>query len=162
MASLPFHIVTLQYGHYSYHFKAYYYIAFMWDSTVWKKWFSITPLAFKCCYLAFCKESHWIRYLQCLIIDWVASCIAKLWAFKRRQIDSSKQLILHTWSHDKFMLHTAKVSSYWSKVVKMTCSIHRGVKILSWLPDILAYFHHSCPACDILCIRFSFNLLDIL
>ena len=37
----------------------------------------------------------------------------------------------------------------------------RGVETLSQLPDILAYFHHSCPVPHILCIQFSFNLPDI-
>ena len=38
-----------------------------------------------------------------------------------------------------------------------------GVETLSRLPDILVYFHHSCPAPHILviCIQFSLNLLDI-
>ena len=39
--------------------------------------------------------------------------------------------------------------------------IHRGVEIVSQLPDILACFHYSCPAPHILCIQFSFNLPDI-
>ena len=45
----------------------------------------------------------------------------------------------------------------------MIYSVHtcRGVETLSWLPDILTYFHHSCPAPHILCIQSSFNLPDI-
>ena len=39
--------------------------------------------------------------------------------------------------------------------------IHRGVEIVSQLPDILAYFQHPCPAPHILCIQLSFNLPDI-
>ena len=42
--------------------------------------------------------------------------------------------------------------------LRFTC---RGVEIVSQLPDILTYFHHSCPAPHTLCIQFSFNLLDI-
>ena len=33
-----------------------------------------------------------------------------------------------------------------------------GVETLSQLPDILTYFHHSCPDPH---IQFSFNLPDI-
>ena len=39
--------------------------------------------------------------------------------------------------------------------------IARGMGIESQLPDILAYFQHSCPAHHILCMQFSFNLSDI-
>ena len=39
--------------------------------------------------------------------------------------------------------------------------IVRGVETLSQLPDILTYFHHSCPAPHILSIQLSFNLPDI-
>ena len=37
----------------------------------------------------------------------------------------------------------------------------RGVEIVSQLPDIFTYFHHSCSAPHILCIQLSFNLPDI-
>ena len=42
-------------------------------------------------------------------------------------------------------------------------AICKGVGTLSQLPDILTLFSsvHSCPAPHILCIQFSFNLLDI-
>ena len=43
----------------------------------------------------------------------------------------------------------------------LSVCVCRGVDTLSRLPDILAYFHHSCPAPHILCIQFSFNLPDI-
>ena len=33
--------------------------------------------------------------------------------------------------------------------------LFRGVEILSRLPDILNYFHHSCAAPHILCIQYS-------
>ena len=33
--------------------------------------------------------------------------------------------------------------------------------VWSQLLDILNYFHYSCPAPQILCIQFSFNLPDI-
>ena len=41
--------------------------------------------------------------------------------------------------------------------------ICRGVETLSQLPDILIYFHHSCPAphIHVLCIQLSFKLQDI-
>ena len=39
----------------------------------------------------------------------------------------------------------------------------RGVETLSELPDILTYFQHALLSCThMLCIQFSFNLLDIL
>ena len=44
------------------------------------------------------------------------------------------------------------------------CSFYvqnEGVETLNQLPDILTYFHYSCPAPHILCIQFSFNLPDI-
>ena len=47
------------------------------------------------------------------------------------------------------------------KTVTEHSSIIRGVETLSQLPDILTYFHHSCPAPHILSIQFSFNLPDI-
>ena len=37
----------------------------------------------------------------------------------------------------------------------------QSVETLSTVQDILAYFHHSCPAPHVLCIQFSFDSPDI-
>ena len=47
------------------------------------------------------------------------------------------------------------------QVLKAIYQISRGVGTLSQLMDILAYFHHSCPAPHVLCIQFSFDSPDI-
>ena len=45
-----------------------------------------------------------------------------------------------------------------SSVIYQKVRSSQGVETL---PDILTYFHHSCPAPHIHCIQFNFNILDI-
>ena len=33
--------------------------------------------------------------------------------------------------------------------------VYRDIEIVNWLPDMLTYFQHPCPAPHVLCIQFS-------
>ena len=46
---------------------------------------------------------------------------------------------------------------YMLKTSSIVCAVCRGVEIVSQLPNILIYFHHSCLAPHILCIQSSFG-----
>ena len=65
--------------------------------------------------------------------------------------------------HKHIYIHVIMIIIIFKYTVHWTCGkaiIDMGVETLSQLLDICTYFHHSCPVPHILCIQFSFNLLE--
>ena len=77
--------------------------------------------------------------------------------------NSDDKLHVHVHVYSKILIELMIITRLFNLTselitLRFTC---RGVEIVSQLPDILTYFHHSCPAPHTLCIQFSFNLPDI-